>query len=105
MAITSESEEVLIGRNPATGAVLGEVPRPRPEALGAIVARARAAQRRWGQTPWRERRSVLERFWRVLSVEADTWATAIEAEVGKPRGEALAGDVLASLDALRWTVR
>ena len=41
----------------------------------------------------------------MLAGEADAWAGAIEAEVGKPRGEAMAGDVVATLDALRWTVR
>ncbi|MEA2632298.1 MAG: hypothetical protein QOE66_2517, partial [Chloroflexota bacterium] len=103
--MTLTSEDVLIARNPATEEVLGEVARTPPEALAAILVHARAAQRRWGETPWRERRSVLVRFWRELSLEADAWAGAIEAEVGKPRGEALAGDVLATLDSLRWTVR
>ena len=32
-------------------------------------------------------------------------ADLIRAEIGKPRGEALAGDLIASLDGIRWTVR
>lgn len=99
------SADRLIARNPSTEEVLGEVAPTSAESVGAIVARARAAQRRWGETSWRERRAFLERWWRVLAVEADEWALAIEAEIGKPRGEALACDVLATLDSLRWTVR
>jgi acyl-CoA reductase-like NAD-dependent aldehyde dehydrogenase len=97
--------DVLIAQNPATGEVLGQVARTPPEAVAAIVARARAAQFDWGQTPWRVRRRFLERCWQVLAADAEAWAAAIEAEVGKPRGEALAVDVIATLDAVRWTVR
>jgi acyl-CoA reductase-like NAD-dependent aldehyde dehydrogenase len=96
--------ELLVARNPATDEILGQVARTPPEAVAALVARARAAQRDWAETPWRTRRRFLQRCWRVLAEEANVWATAIEAEVGKPRGEALAGDVLATLDAVRWTV-
>jgi acyl-CoA reductase-like NAD-dependent aldehyde dehydrogenase len=97
--------DVLIARNPATDEVLGEVARTPPEAVAAIVARARAAQADWAETPWSRRRRFVEGCRRILAEEAEVWAAAIEAEVGKPRGEALAGDVIATLDALRWTVR
>jgi acyl-CoA reductase-like NAD-dependent aldehyde dehydrogenase len=103
--MSTAAADVLVARNPATDEVLGQVARTPPEAVAAIVARARAAQLDWGQTPWRARRRLIERCWHVLAAEADAWATAIEAEVGKPRGEALAGDVMATLDAVRWTVR
>src|SRR3954469_11103898 len=103
MAVTTA--EVLIARNPSTGAPLGEVRRTPPEEVAGIVARAREAQRAWGETTWRVRRASLERLWRELSLGADDWSASIEAEVGKPRGEALAGDVVATLDALRWTAR
>ena len=85
--------------------MLGQVARTPPEALRRDRGAGPAAQRRWGQTSWPERRAVVERCWRVLAGEADAWASAIEAEVGKPRSEALAVDVVATLDALRWTVR
>ena len=40
-----------------------------------------------------------------LSRDADAWASLVSDEVGKPRLEAMAGDVVPSLDAIRWTVR
>jgi acyl-CoA reductase-like NAD-dependent aldehyde dehydrogenase len=97
--------DVLCARNPATEEVLGQVARTPPEAVPAIVARAREAQARWCRTAWPERRALVERCRRVLASEAEAWSRAIEAETGKPRGEALAVDVLATLDALRWTAR
>jgi acyl-CoA reductase-like NAD-dependent aldehyde dehydrogenase len=103
--MTTAVADTLVVRNPATEEVLGHVARTPPDTVAAIVGRARAAQPLWAETPWRERREVIERFWRVMTAEADAWAAAIEAEIGKPRGEALASDVTATLDALRWTVR
>lgn len=95
----------LIVRNPATGAEIGRVPCTPPAEVAAVVARARAAQARWADTPWGERRAFLKRWWSILSRDADLWADAVCEEVGKPRVEALAGDVLGALDGLRWTVR
>src|SRR5512142_788217 len=98
------SLKVVIARNPATGAELGRVPATSPEAVGAAVARARGAQADWGARPWPERRAAVARIWAELARAADAWADAIRAEVGKPRGEAMA-EVVAALDAIRWTAR
>src|SRR5262249_266064 len=66
--------------------------------------RARQAQIRWGELPWRERRVWIERWWRILARETDAWVNAIRDEIGKPRVEALS-EVTSTLDSLRWTVR
>jgi acyl-CoA reductase-like NAD-dependent aldehyde dehydrogenase len=97
--------DVLTATNPATGAVLGRVPVTPPGAVSAVVARAREAQADWGRTRWAERRAYLSRWWRILSRDAEAWTIAIRDEIGKPCTEALAGDVIATLDGLRWTVR
>src|SRR5947199_2701584 len=96
--------DALIARNPATGAELGRLAATPPEDVAGAVARAREAQGRWGEASWRERREVLRRWWAALASEAEAWAGAIRDEVGKPGGEAM-GEVVATLDALRWTVR
>jgi acyl-CoA reductase-like NAD-dependent aldehyde dehydrogenase len=97
--------DVLTATNPATGAVLGRVPVTPPVEVSAVVARAREAQADWGRTRWAERRAYLSRWWRILSRDAEAWTIAIRDEIGKPCTEALAGDVIATLDGLRWTVR
>jgi acyl-CoA reductase-like NAD-dependent aldehyde dehydrogenase len=105
VAATSVREDVLIARNPATGEELGQLQATPPERVGELVARARDAQAAWATVGWRERRQLLDRWRRVLSRDAEAWAALISAEVGKPRLEAMGGDVLSSLDAIRWTVR
>ena len=101
---TTPRDEVLIARNPATGLELGRVTATPPEQIEELVARARAAQASWSAAGWRARRAVLESWWRVLSRDADSWADLIRSEIGKPRIEAMGGDVVATLDAIRWTI-
>lgn len=95
----------LIARNPATGAEIGRVRATAPEEVAAIVARARGAQAEWSRSSWKARRCVIDRWRRILSRDAEDWATLIASEVGKPRMEAMGGDVISSLDAIRWTVK
>ncbi|SIO61908.1 succinate-semialdehyde dehydrogenase / glutarate-semialdehyde dehydrogenase [Singulisphaera sp. GP187] len=102
MAIASA--DVLIAQNPSTGEELGRVDSTPCELVGPLVARAREAQRLWSGTAWSERRKILKRWARALARDADAWAIAIGQEIGKPRGEAL-GEVVMSLDAIRWTIR
>lgn len=97
-------DDALITRNPATAEEVGRAAVTPPEAVAQVVERARAAQARWGETPWSERRALLDRWRRILSRDADAWADQIRAEIGKPAGEAAASDVIPTLDALRWAV-
>lgn len=98
-------DRVLVTSNPATGAEVGRVSATPPEEVAEAVKRARAAGKRWFETTWSERKAVLTRWWRILSRDADDWSEVIRAEIGKPRVEAMAGEVVPTLDALRWTVR
>ena len=102
---TTFQDQVLIARNPATGVVLGQVATTPPEQIADIIARARIAQASWSRKEWRTRRAVLERFWKILSRDADSWADLICSEIGKPRIEAMGGEVVMSLDAIRWTIK
>jgi acyl-CoA reductase-like NAD-dependent aldehyde dehydrogenase len=98
-------DQVFITRNPATGAQVGRVRVTPVEKVAGLVARARQAQEEWMRQPWTKRREVLKRWWKILSRDADDWAHLIRDEIGKPRAEALAGDVVSTLDAVRWTVK
>src|SRR5262245_29924465 len=95
-ASTISRHDVLIARNPATGAELGRVPATPPEQVAEFVARAQRAQAAWSAAGWRRRRTVLEAWWKQLSREADAWADLIRAEIGKPRIEAMGGDVVST---------
>ncbi|MDG3003140.1 aldehyde dehydrogenase family protein [Paludisphaera mucosa] len=98
-------DESLITRNPATGAEIGRVAATSPDAVAAVVERSTRAQASWAEAPWRERRALVDRWRRILSRDAREWAELIRDEIGKPAVEAMAGDVIPTLDALRWTVK
>jgi acyl-CoA reductase-like NAD-dependent aldehyde dehydrogenase len=102
---TTPRVEVLIAHNPANGQELGRVRSTPPEQLAELVARARHAQASWAASGWRARRAVLESWWKILSRDADSWADLVRSEIGKPRIEAMGGEVIASLDAIRWTIK
>ena len=103
--MATATRALLISTNPATGAELGRVPITPTAEVARAVAGAREAQASWGATPWRVRRAVLDRWRRIISRDTDDFAALISSEAGKPRSEAVGGDVISTLDALRWTVR
>ncbi len=102
---TTLREDVLVSRNPATGVEIGRVEATPPEQIEEMVSRARRAQASWASKGWRDRRKVLESWWSQISREADDWADLIRSEIGKPRIEAMGGDVIPTLDTIRWTIK
>jgi acyl-CoA reductase-like NAD-dependent aldehyde dehydrogenase len=82
--------ERLRSYNPATGAVVGEVPITPPDAIPQIVARARSAQRVWAELGTRARADVLARTAEIFAARVDPHAALINVEMGKPLEEAVA---------------
>ena len=70
--------------NPATGALIAEVPEASPASVAASAAAARAAQPAWAATPLNERLAVMQRFRAALVAQIETLATTLTQEVGKP---------------------
>ena len=70
--------------NPATGALIAEVPEATPESVAASAAAARAAQPAWAATTLAHRVEVMQRFRAALAAQVDTLAATLTAEVGKP---------------------
>jgi acyl-CoA reductase-like NAD-dependent aldehyde dehydrogenase len=98
-------DDVLIARNPATGVEIGRVRMTPPDDVAAIVASARATQKLWAGKRWEERKAVLSRWWKILIRDVEIWSDLIRNEIGKPRIEALAGEVVPTLDGIRWTIK
>ncbi len=96
--------ECLVASNPANGQEIRRIPVTPADEVPSRVERARTAQEAWGNLPWPKRREILRDWWRILSIEADNLAEGIRLEIGKPAGEAM-GEVVSTLDALRWTVK
>jgi len=70
--------------NPATGAVVDEVPADDAASVAVKAAAARAAQPRWAATPLAERVATIGRFRQALVAELETLAVTLTREVGKP---------------------
>ena len=96
--------EILIARNPATGAEIGRVPATPPEEVARLVEGARGAAAAWADRPIHARIHVVRRWWKILAADAESLARTIRDEIGKPLPEAQM-EVTAALDAIRWTVK
>ncbi|GAA4894639.1 NAD-dependent succinate-semialdehyde dehydrogenase [Tessaracoccus lubricantis] len=97
----SSSGETFPVHNPATGQVLTSVASATPEDGMAALAAADAAAATWARTPSRERSEILRRAHGLLMERAETFATLMTLEMGKPLGEAR-GEVTYGGEFLRW---
>jgi acyl-CoA reductase-like NAD-dependent aldehyde dehydrogenase len=76
--------KLLTITNPATGAILAEVPADDAASVAAKAARARAAQPAWAARPLAERKAAMARFREQIVAQLETLAKTLTSEVGKP---------------------
>jgi succinate-semialdehyde dehydrogenase/glutarate-semialdehyde dehydrogenase len=74
--------------NPLTGRLLAAVPRCTREDVEAAVDRARAAQPRWAETDWAERRDILLRFHDLVLDRREELLDLLQLESAKARRHA-----------------
>ncbi len=99
---TGDESTLRASYNPATGALLGQVPLLRRDGIAAALRAAREAQGAWGQRPPHERAAVLARFRDGLVADLDAVAKLVSMEQGRPVIEAIGMEALPVLDHLRW---
>lgn len=87
--------------DPATGDTLAQVADGTAEDATALFDAAVAAQADWAATDPRERSEILRRAFDLLHERAETVATVMTAEMGKPYAEAQ-GEVTYGGEFLRW---
>ncbi len=87
--------------NPATGETFAQSSLLDAAQAGEAIVAARAAFPAWSRTGFAERARFLDRWRQAIVDEADDLARLIEREQGKPFAEALAAEVLPSLEALK----
>jgi succinate-semialdehyde dehydrogenase/glutarate-semialdehyde dehydrogenase len=87
--------------NPATGEAFAQASLLDGGQAGAAIAAAEAAFPAWSRTSFRERARLLDRLRQAIVDEADDIARLVEREQGKPVPEALAVEIVPSLDALQ----
>ncbi len=86
--------------DPASGAVVWEGGAASPAEVTAALDGARAALPGWAATPLAERIAAVRRFGEALTTHADTLATTISRETGKPawEGKAEVASMIAKLE-------
>ena len=90
--------------NPATGALVAELPEDAPEDVARKLARARAAQPGWAATPLAERLAIVARFRDALGAHKDELARTLTREMGKPIAQA-ANELTAMSGRLEFFLR
>ncbi|MFM1885439.1 MAG: hypothetical protein RL026_596 [Pseudomonadota bacterium] len=88
-------------RNPATGAVIAQVPAGGAAETRRAIAAAEAALPAWRATLAAERSRVLRRLYELMLAHADDLALLITSEQGKPLAEAR-GEVLYAAGFIEW---
>lgn len=89
---------------PATGQYLGLVNPSTPDRIDRIVAKAAAAQRQWQQTTFAQRRKVLKTLLKFLLDNEDAIVRAACLDSGKTRTDAIFGEVLVTVEKIKWTI-
>jgi acyl-CoA reductase-like NAD-dependent aldehyde dehydrogenase len=74
--------------NPATGALITELPADDAASVASTYAAARAAQAAWRQVPLAERRACIERFAAAVKDQIEPLAATLTSEMGKPLQQA-----------------
>jgi succinate-semialdehyde dehydrogenase/glutarate-semialdehyde dehydrogenase len=97
----ADSKATVAVNNPATGAIIGSVPR-----MGAAETRRaiEAANRAWG--PWRaktakERAAILRKWYELMLANTDDLGVLMTTEQGKPLSEAK-GEVAYAASFIEW---
>jgi betaine-aldehyde dehydrogenase len=88
--------------NPATGATLAQIAVDGATQVKAAVARAQAAQRKWGALTGAERGRILHKAARLLRERNDELAHLETLNTGKPIQETRAVDVLSGAECLEY---
>ncbi len=85
---TKRSRQVVV-INPATEKPAGSYPVAGPREVKAAVARARAAQEKWGRVSPAERGGFLRRFANTLRAHKEEYGATMSTEMGKPLKESI----------------
>src|SRR6266849_1647759 len=95
----------LIAHDPATGEEIGSAPLTMPEDVARAVGRARVAQSAWARASFRERARVIMKARRIVLKELEEIALLVTRETGKPVSEAIAMEIVPTLDLMHYFAR
>jgi acyl-CoA reductase-like NAD-dependent aldehyde dehydrogenase len=99
-ALTSPTE--IISYDPATGEEIGRAPQTPAAQVAITVRKAREAQPAWAKLTFSERARFILRARQVVLDEIDEIAALISRETGKPIAEAIAMEIVPTLDLMQY---
>src|SRR5205085_168394 len=100
-----EAKDEIVSRDPATGREIGRVRVASSEEVARALERARRAQGRWAKLSFRERGRVVLRARAIVLDEIEEIAALISKESGKPVDEAIAMEIVPTLDLMQFFAR
>src|SRR5689334_7846853 len=99
---TLSTTREIVSVDPSTGEEIGRAPLLDAEEVNAAVARARAAQPAWARLSYRERARFILRAREVALERLEEIAKLISRETGKPITEAIAMEIVPTLDLMQY---
>ncbi|OLE54736.1 MAG: hypothetical protein AUG51_06410 [Acidobacteria bacterium 13_1_20CM_3_53_8] len=100
-----EARDDIVSRDPATGREIGRVPVASSEEVARALSDARTAQNGWAKLSFRERGRVVMRARAIVLDEIEEIAALISEESGKPADEAIAMEIVPTLDLMQFFAR
>ncbi|KAL8714964.1 MAG: hypothetical protein Q9225_006472 [Loekoesia sp. 1 TL-2023] len=91
--------------NPATGQLLGYVNPATPDGIDRAVAKAAEAQKAWAKTTFKQRRRVLRTMLKFILDHQEDIATVACLDSGKTKVDAMLGEILVTIEKLKWTIQ
>lgn len=90
---------------PATGQALGRVNPSTTDGIDRAIAKAKAAQVQWAQTSFLKRRKVLRTMLKFILENQEEIARVACLDSGKTMVDAALGEILVTVEKLRWTIK
>lgn len=99
--IASDKSASIEVRNPATGEIIGRVPRLGAAETRTAIEAARTAQREWAARTAKERATILRRWFELMIENKDDLGRILTLEQGKPLAEAT-GEIVYGASFIEW---
>jgi succinate-semialdehyde dehydrogenase / glutarate-semialdehyde dehydrogenase len=97
----AESDATIEVNNPATGEILGTVPRMGANETWRAIEAAKDAFADWSRRPAKERSTLMRRWYDLIMANVDDLGALMTAEQGKPLAEAK-GEVTYAASFIEW---
>lgn len=97
----SDRNETITVTNPATGGIIGTVPKMGAAETGRAIEAAAAALPAWRAKSAKERSAILRRWFELIMANQDDLSVIMTAEQGKPLAEAK-GEITYAASFIEW---